>query len=145
MYRKGYGVRLTYVHAGLWYDGEFCSRTDKYPYWIRDMLAYRWALHNKLRFMHGLFMLRKRVEAFLWDIVNWFSARVDSLFLNDFPPEMRHLWRESHHYYCYSTAQALGRRRVARLEQERAERRAWMDTIPDPRNPIHRPWPEAQD
>ena len=160
VYKRIYGIDLSRFWE-LWEDGEFYSRLDLYPYWIRDMLAYRWADHNKMCFLHRVFLFRKKIEGLLWDIVYWISDRVDPWFLHDFPREMRHLWRVSHHYHCYSEHRELGRRRVAaleqeraaqrrrtdnptRLEMERAERRAWMDTIPNPQNPIYREWPEAQ-
>ena len=101
IHNRCYGHKLSIRQWG-WYDeGIFFSRFDKYPYWCRDMLAYRAALSscspkigriNKIRAF--LIQFVRNVEKFIDDSTRKIHDVVYRQFLDDddFPVEMRHLW-----------------------------------------------------
>ena len=97
IYKRVYGFRLQWYHWELWDDGTFYSRLDRFPYWIRDMLAYRAAARRKARYFELLNTVKYWIQVYLARIQDWWYNKLDYWFLRDFPPNMRHLWRQSHH------------------------------------------------
>ena len=101
IYRHCYGLKLTIRQWGEYDEGRFYSRFDKYPYWCRDMLAYRAALSNctpwinrsnKIRALLVQFVYK--VEQFINNVEQKVRDAIHRKFLgeNEFPPDMRHLW-----------------------------------------------------
>ena len=92
IYRECYHEKLSVWHWHEVDEGRFFSRFDKFPYWCRDMLAFRAA---KMRAEPWIRAANAVKCCFLFKQV-WFVNKVqqfvDWLYLSDFKPSMRHMW-----------------------------------------------------
>ena len=98
IYNRCYDERLREWHWHEWDEGRFFSRFDKFPYWCRDMLAFRAARMQSSRWIKRANKIRTRTfQVVYWcnrlvDRTTWsIHDFIDRLFLADFPPAMRHL------------------------------------------------------
>ena len=105
LYMRCFGIRLGEWQWHEYDEGRFFSRFDKFPYWCRDMLAYRAALWscipwtrrvNKLRSF--LIRIVRNVERVVNDATWRLQDELNRWFLDDddLPAAMRHLW--DYHY-----------------------------------------------
>ena len=101
IYMRCYGHKLNIRQWGEYDEGRFYSRFDKYPYWCRDMLAYRAALSNCTPWINRsnkilvlLLQFTRKVEQFINDVSRKIRDAIHREFLDEdeFPPELRHLW-----------------------------------------------------
>ena len=92
IYKSCYNEKLARWHWHQLDEGRFYSRFDKFPYWCRDMLAYRAAKMREEPWIRAANAIKccfpfKQV----W-FVNKVQQFTDWLYLSDFKPSMRHLW-----------------------------------------------------
>ena len=112
IYMRCYKVRLQEWQWHAFDEGRFFSRFDKYPYWCRDMLAFRAALRNSTPWTKKVIKLRsfltrtvrnvervvcntaRNVEGVVNDACWKVHDDINHWFLDDedLPAEMRHLW-----------------------------------------------------
>ena len=112
IYRRCYNAQLHHWQWLAYDEGRFFSRFDKYPYWCRDMLAFRAALRNSTPWTKKVIKLRsfltrtvrnvervvcntaRNVEGVVNDACWKVHDDINHWFLDDedLPAEMRHLW-----------------------------------------------------
>ena len=96
IYKRCYDTYPPYPLFLQYEEGTLFSRTDSAPYWIRDMLAYRQARINQRRYGRIIYALRTRAHNLVGRVLGWLYGWTDTIFLREFPPNMRHLWNRPH-------------------------------------------------
>ena len=101
IYARCYKARL---HEWQWHEydeGRFFSRFDKFPYWCRDMLAFRVALRDRTRWIKRVNRIRSLLIRIVYHInriideTTWkIHEHIERWYLEDedLPSSMRHLW-----------------------------------------------------
>ena len=96
IYERCYYYHPPYPLFAKYEEGILYSRTDLAPSWIRDMLAYRQARINQRWWGRKIYALRTWLHSQVARVLECLYRFTDFIFLRDFPPNMRHLWRRSH-------------------------------------------------
>ena len=92
IYKRCYNVRMDQRSYVFWEDGIFFSRLDKFPYWIRDMLAYREAQRRRSYWTELANTFRYWTLVYSARAEEWIFEITDRVYLHEFPHNMRHLW-----------------------------------------------------
>ena len=96
IYKRCYDTHPPYPMFLRYEEGTLFSRTDSSPFWIRDMLAYRQARINQRRWGRKIYAFRTWLHNQVARVLGCLYGCTDIIFLRDFPPNMRHLWRSPH-------------------------------------------------
>ena len=93
LYARVYNVHLQSRHYALLHYGSFYSRLDQYPYWIRDMLAFRWADQKRINFARPFLDFKDWVGNLFERLI---CGTAEHIFIREFPFKRRFLWRNGH-------------------------------------------------